>query len=95
VCLWRLTRSALSYGDGAAVCELVRDLQRQNLELSGMVGSLQQRLLFAEDRIRAQEAPREADSAKIALGVPSDNGTYETSNKHRPSDTKRAWWRFW
>jgi hypothetical protein len=31
---------------------LVRDLQRQNLELAGLVGSLQQRLVFAEERIR-------------------------------------------
>lgn len=32
---------------------LVRDLQQQNLELAGLVGSLQQRLMFAEDRIHA------------------------------------------
>jgi hypothetical protein len=36
----------------------MRDLQRQNLELAGLVGSLQQRLAFPDERIRALEAPK-------------------------------------
>jgi hypothetical protein len=53
----------------ATTLELVRlvdRLQREDRDLAGMVGSLQQRLLFAEDRIRALEAPREPSTSDIA-----------------------------
>jgi excisionase family DNA binding protein len=58
---------------------LVRDLQQQNLELAGLVGSLQQRLIFAEDRIRALEAPREPTPAENAPERPTDGLAVETS----------------
>jgi hypothetical protein len=76
---------------------LVRDLQQQNLELAGMVGALQQRLLFAEDRIRMLEAPKEPAPSEIAPSGPKATLTVEVAqepatNGHAHS---RPWWRFW
>src|SRR6266508_6760300 len=56
---------------------LVDRLQRENRDLAGMVGSLQQRLVFAEDRIRALEAPAGPsanDGAQTTVARPNRNG---------------------
>jgi hypothetical protein len=46
-------------------------LQRENRDLAGVVGSLQQRLTFADDRIRMLDAPKD-DASKIAPQRASD-----------------------
>jgi hypothetical protein len=45
------------------------------------------------ERLRMLEAQREPTPSEIAPGEPSALDTAETSA--RPSDTSRAWWRFW
>jgi excisionase family DNA binding protein len=73
---------------------LVRDLQRQNLELAGLVGSLQQRLVFAEDRIRALEAPTADQEADPAAQEPNLREIGQTPAQE-PSAPRRPWWAFW
>ena len=71
---------------------LLRDSQRQNVELAGLVGSLQQRLAYAEDRVRMLEAPRPA-SPEMPSGRDSEHAANETT--HTASGPPgRPWWRF-
>lgn len=81
----------------AELVHLVDRLQRENRDLAGMVGSLQQRLIFAEDRIHALEAPKQTNPAEIAPQRPSANGTTETSQRppEQRNSRPRAWWRWW
>ena len=72
---------------------LVERLHRENVELTGMVGSLQQRLIFADERIRALEAPREPTPAGIAPGRPAAGASVEMAQRSTP--TKRTWWLRW
>ena len=63
--------------DDETTLELVRlvdRFQRENRDLAGLVGSLQQRLVFADERIRALEAPRDSTAAEIVSGEPATNG---------------------
>lgn len=75
---------------------LLRETQRANVELAGMVGSLQQRLAYAEDRIRMLEAPKaEAMSTESPLTGAPANDTGETTQMSSESRNGRPWWRFW
>jgi hypothetical protein len=72
-------------------------LHRENVELAGLVGSLQQRLLFAQDRIRALEAPKEPTSAESAPGAPTDSLGVEMAHPAGPAETALVallvtWW---
>lgn len=92
------------------LAQLVRDLQRQNLELAGLLGSLQQRLVYAEDRVRALEAPREkrnpdseisdsavvrADVPEIAPHGPTDGLGVSTTGTPSAAPQRASWWRRW
>lgn len=74
---------------------LVDRIQRENRDLAGMVGSLQARLGFAEDRIRALEAPKEPHSPEIALQRDSDAVRSELTQKASEPPRARPWWRMW
>jgi hypothetical protein len=76
---------------------LVDRLQRENRDLAGLVGSLQQRLMFAEDRVRALEAPREPTPAQIAPQRESDGLPIETAQQpsEPPQTGRRPWWLRW
>jgi hypothetical protein len=76
---------------------LLRDTQRQNVELAGMVGSLQQRLLYAEDRIRALEAPAPESTQDAFSDAPAHVVSSTTSGTSDARGTRQArrWWRFW
>ena len=64
------------------LAEPVRDLQRKNIELAGVVGSLQQRLTFADERIRMLEAPSpERPISGDCEQVPRE--PTQTPSKHR------------
>ncbi len=73
---------------------LVRDLQRQNREAAGVVGSLPWRLAFADDRLRAVEAPK-ADTSEIAPGCDSVRSHAETTQTPATPRNGRPWWRQW
>jgi transcriptional regulator with XRE-family HTH domain len=59
----------------AELVQLVDRLQRENRDLAGLVGSLQQRLIFAEDRIAALEAPTTVQNADPAAQDDPDTPT--------------------
>jgi excisionase family DNA binding protein len=90
--------------DGSApafieLVHLVDRLQRENRDLAGLVGSLQQRLAFADDRIRMLEAPK-ADSPEITPQRDSvyvtDESISGTSELSQATPRVRApWWRWW
>ena len=76
---------------------IVDRLQRENRDLAGLVGSLQQRLVFADERIRMLEAPKKPTRSEIASSGPTATLTVEVAqepatNGHAHS---RPWWRFW
>ena len=71
-----------------------RRLQRENRDLAGLVGSLQQRLVFADERIRMLEAPKEPTPSEIASSGPTAAFSVEVTTE--PARPKRlAWWQFW
>jgi excisionase family DNA binding protein len=71
---------------------LVDRLQRENRDLAGLVGSLQQRLAFADDRIRMLEAPKEEDG--LAIAAQRDSVHDVDAMTQTPSETpkRRRWW---
>jgi excisionase family DNA binding protein len=77
------------------LAELVRDLTRQNIELAGLVGSLQQRLSFADERIRALEAPKETTSPESPQIEPSDASPVEVTQRPATQPRRAPWWMPW
>jgi len=73
---------------------LVDRLQRENRDLAGLVGSLQQRLVFAEDRVRMLEAPR-PESPERPLERDSEHDVDEPTQTSAAARHGRPWWRFW
>lgn len=81
--------------DDVTTVELVRlvdRLQRENRDLAGLVGSLQERV----GNLQAQLAlPEPVASPDRPISRDSEGSTIETTQM--PSDTRngRPWWRFW
>jgi excisionase family DNA binding protein len=75
---------------------IIDRLQRENRDLAGLVGSLQQRLVFADERIRMLEAPQN-DPSEIASERAADDVSIEPAQTLSPpyDGRPRPWWRFW
>ena len=74
---------------------IVDRLQRENRDLAGLVGSLQQRLVFADERIRMLEAPKEVTPSEIASSGPTATFGVEVTKGEPARPKRRGWWRFW
>jgi hypothetical protein len=77
----------------ATTLELVRlvdRLQRENRDLAGLVGALQERVGTLQ---LALDPPKEpASSGSSQTGAP---GASPSETTREPSNTKHAWWHFW
>jgi len=79
----------------AELVGLVDRLQRENRDLAGMVGSLQQRLVFADDRIRALEAPAASASQERPFSSDSDGVSVEPIQTLSKTPQRAPRWQFW
>lgn len=77
-------------GSMTELVHLVDRLQRENRDLAGLVGALQERVGTLQ---AALEAPKEPTAQERPISSDSDAVTAETTGE--PSKVKRAWWRIW